>query len=174
MKYFLLFTFLLANSWAFGQLKVDTFQSVNHLVNKVLLGEGVNATNIKYTGPKGGMGLFVNDSTKLQFGKGILLTSSNVYRALGPNKSPSMSTSFASKGDKALTKIAKGTTWDAAILEFDFVPVTNNISFQFIFGSEEYTEFVGSPFNDVFAFFVSGPGIPGEKNIATLQMEKLP
>lgn len=54
-------------------------------------------------------------------------------------------------------------------MEFDFVPATDNISFNYVFGSEEYPEYVCSQFNDVFAFFISGPGIVGLQNIAIVQ-----
>jgi hypothetical protein len=50
---------------------------------------------------------------------------------------------------------------NVAILEFDFVATGNNLSFNYIFGSDEYLEWVNSQFNDVFAFFLSGPGITG-------------
>ena len=54
-------------------------------------------------------------------------------------------------------------TTDAAVLEFDFVPVGNSLNFQYVFASDEYDEEVGF-FNDVFGFFVNGVNaalIPG-------------
>ena len=57
--------------------------------------------------------------------------------------------------------------YNAAILEFDFVPVGNVVQFRYIFGSEEYTDNSGfinyqcSSYNDKFGFLISGPGIAG-------------
>ena len=52
-------------------------------------------------------------------------------------------------------------TEDAAILEFDFVPSSDTVKFNYVFASEEYLDFVNSNYNDVFAFLISGPGITG-------------
>ncbi|MFM1773135.1 MAG: hypothetical protein RLZZ71_2277 [Bacteroidota bacterium] len=48
-----------------------------------------------------------------------------------------------------------------ATLEFDFVSQGNSLSFNYIFGSDEYLTWVNTQYNDVFAFFLSGPGIIG-------------
>ena len=57
-------------------------------------------------------------------------------------------------------------------LEFDFMANTDTITFNFIFGSEEYNEEVGSAYNDVFGAFVTGPDPQGgtyqNRNIATI------
>ena len=50
---------------------------------------------------------------------------------------------------------------DVAVLEFDFIPNSDELSFDFIFGSEEYFGFENTVYNDVFGFFLSGPGITG-------------
>jgi gliding motility-associated-like protein len=60
--------------------------------------------------------------------------------------------------------------FNAAILEFDFVPVENSVVFRYIFGSEEYndssnsafdTNYNCSEYNDKFGFLISGTGILG-------------
>ena len=54
-----------------------------------------------------------------------------------------------------------GSAQDAAVLEFDFVPTDDTVQFRYVFGSNEYLTWINSMFNDVFGFFVSGPGITG-------------
>ena len=55
--------------------------------------------------------------------------------------------------------------FDATSLEFDFVPDAAEVSIQFIFASEEYTEFVEAGFNDIFAIYVNGQTV----NLATVE-----
>lgn len=157
-----------------AQLKVDTFQTTQYLVENVLLGKGVEVHNVKFTGSKHSIGLFVSDSTRLDIEKGILLTTGRVFDSKGPNRLPQTSGVMQTLGDADLSSIAKGTTFDAAILEFDFVTNSSLLTFNFVFASEEYVEFVNSQYNDVFAFFVSGPGITGKKNIAVLPGTDIP
>lgn len=49
---------------------------------------------------------------------------------------------------------------DACVLEFDFIPLGDTVKFDYVFGSEEYETFNCS-INDIFGFFISGPGITG-------------
>lgn len=86
----------------------------------------------------------------------------------GPNNTSSRSTIVNSPGDANLQAIASGTVGDAASLRFDFVPFGDTVSFSFIFASEEYNEYAGSSFNDVFGFFITGPGFTPGQNIAVL------
>ena len=51
------------------------------------------------------------------------------------------------------------STYDATTLEFDFVAPTDVISFQYVFASDEYNEWVNSSFNDAFGFFLDGVNI---------------
>lgn len=62
---------------------------------------------------------------------------------------------------------------DIAVIEFDFVATGDSVKFDYVFASVEYPDgfpgqpydptgaFVNSGYNDVFAFFLSGPGING-------------
>ena len=50
---------------------------------------------------------------------------------------------------------------DVAKLEFDFVPKSDTIKFRYVFGSQEYFGWENTQYNDVFGFFLSGPGISG-------------
>lgn len=51
---------------------------------------------------------------------------------------------------------------DVATIKFDLVPAADSLRFRYIFSSEEYPNFVCSNFNDVFGFFIQGPGIEGD------------
>src|SRR5690606_34479356 len=64
--------------------------------------------------------------------------------------------------------IAGVDTENAAILEFDFIPLSDTVRFRYVFGSDEYPEFVGEGYNDAFAFFISGPGFGGTYNMAQI------
>jgi uncharacterized protein (TIGR02145 family) len=52
-------------------------------------------------------------------------------------------------------------TYDASVLEFDVIPYFDTISFRYVFGSEEYNEYVCATVSDQVAIFISGPGISG-------------
>ena len=103
------------------------------------------------------------DYEPLLFGeKGILMSTGNVRDAVGPNSSKSTGSAASGfGGDRDLTQLVGTGTIDAVALEFDFIPTIETASFEYVFASEEYCEWVGEQFNDVFGFFVSGPGING-------------
>lgn len=83
-------------------------------------------------------------------------------------------------GDPSLDSLlsqsgATSTTNDACVLEFDFVPAGDTIKFDYVFGSEEYPEYDCTQFNDVFGFFIHGPGFPaGINNIANIPGTTIP
>ena len=147
---------------AHGQLRVTDLNqgiSAEDMVN-TLLGGGVTVSNIRYTGATNASGLFCSGTGIIGFGAGVLLTSGSAGNVIGPNNSPNATTDNGLGGDPDLTAIIAGgtsnETFDASVLEFDFVPNSNTVQFSYVFGSEEYNEFVDSQFNDVFAFFVNG------------------
>ncbi len=82
-------------------------------------------------------------------------------------------------GDPDLSSIAGIANSRCCILQFDFKPSGDSISFNYIFGSEEYTNYTCLQHNDSFGFFISGPGISGPytnnaENIALIPGTNIP
>lgn len=159
---------------SFGQLTTSTALSPAGLVQNVLLGSGVTVSNITYNGLPASIGSFDGTNTNLGLDQGIVITTGTVYNngdgPHGPNNKPGSGVDNGSSGYGLLSNLIGGIpTFDAAILEFDFVPYSDSVAFNYVFGSEEYPEWVGSDYNDVFAFFITGPNIQnGIQNIAQL------
>lgn len=156
-----------------AQLVTSTAMNASQLVQNVLLGSGVTVSNITFNGAPMAIGYFDASNTTLGIDEGILLTTGTVQNTAdgphGPNDQSNAGMDNGAGGFPPLSNLIGGTgTYNAAILEFDFVPYSDSVRFRYVFGSEEYPEYVGSQFNDVFAFFISGPGIPGLHNMALL------
>lgn len=137
--------------------------SPGQLVQDVLLGPGVTVSNISFTGSSASIGRFNAAGTNLGITDGVILTTGTIYDngngPQGPNDAANCGFNNNAGGYSRLSALIGGTaTYNAAILEFDFVPYSDTVRFRYVFGSEEYPEYVGSTYNDVFAFFISGPG----------------
>lgn len=128
-----------------------------------LLGGGsdANVSGVSYTGADLAAGTFSGGLDAVGFDSGVILSTGQVADVVGPNISDSTTTDFGTPGDPDLDTLIPGfETFDAAVLEFDFeCPGIDVISFQYVFASEEYNEFVNSPFNNVFGFFLNGVNI---------------
>ncbi|MEZ4854173.1 choice-of-anchor L domain-containing protein [Flavobacterium sp.] len=188
----------------------NTIYTTTQLVDGVLVpsGSGVTISNVTFSGvynvsSRYQVGYFSTATTTLAqmgFTDGVVLSTGNTSEiplTLGtnPGSASQMSRNYTSC---TTGEIRKGGTcasiindlnilsggysyYNTAILEFDFVPDNSEISFRYIFGSEEYSDDGGwinyqcSSFNDKFGFLISGPGISGgasytndAKNIARL------
>jgi hypothetical protein len=119
-----------------------------------LVGAGVTVSNVVYTGADVAAGTFAGGTGIIGFEDGIILTSGNVANVVGPNNVTDASWTNGLPGDLDLDTLAGQNTFDAAILEFDFTPNADTVSFEYVFASDEYNEFVGE-INDVFAFYVN-------------------
>lgn len=159
---------------SFGQLVTSTAQSPAALVQNVLLGSGVTVSNITFSGQPVAIGYFDGTNTNIGLDEGVIITTGTVLNQgsdgpHGPNNRQDAGIDYGGPGYPLLSNLIGGTvTNDAAVLEFDFVPYSNSVEFNYVFGSEEYEEYVGSQFNDVFAFYIIGPGYPQPTNIALL------
>ena len=176
-------TFIVVSTLSNAQLVTSTAQTPTQLVENVLVGGGVEISNVVYTGHAEAIGSFNGVNTNLGLGSGILLTTGTVLNntsfgtqegPFGPNSTGSAGTDNGEPGYTPLTNIANDETNNAAVLEFDFIPQSDTVRFRYVFGSEEYPEFVDAGYNDVFAFFISGPGFGGTFNMATIPGTGLP
>ncbi|MBV6517998.1 MAG: LamG domain-containing protein [Candidatus Brocadia sp.] len=125
-----------------------------------LVGEGVSVSNATFTGANVAGGSFSDGlSNGIGIEGGVVLSSGDISFVNGPNMSDEFTIINNTFGDSDLDMLVGDFTCDAAVLEFDFIPTGNTLSFQYVFASEEYNEYVDSSFNDVFGFFVDGVNI---------------
>ena len=180
IKVVLLFTMLyFKNDMLYAQLNINSSMTPQQLVQNVLVGGGVTISNVTMTGSATLYGYFSSgNTTNLGLDAGVLLTTGNASYVNQPVVQL-MSDEMMLPGDFDLDSLTSSDTHDACILEFDFIPQADTIRFRYVFGSEEYPEYVCSQFNDVFGFFLSGPGISGpysnnSTNIALIPGTTLP
>jgi gliding motility-associated-like protein len=161
-----------------AQITVTSGQTASTLA-QYLVGNGVVMLNPTLTCPSRANGIFVTITSNLGLDSGVVLTNgvaNSNSTLIGTNSAAS---AFASNdnqvgGDNDLNSLSSQTTQDACILEFDFIPAGDTIKFDYVFGSEEYTSFTCTQYNDVFGFFISGPGYPVKKNIALVPNTNIP
>ncbi len=149
-----------------AQLTFNNTQTAQQLA-QMLAGPGVSVSNAVINCAPNGIGSF-SGSSGINMSNGIILTSGSTSVASPNTSSSSAGTCNNTPGDNQLNSIAGATTFDACALEFDIIPLCDTLKFKYVFGSEEYPEYVNTSYNDAFAFFISGPGITGQQNIAVV------
>jgi PKD repeat protein len=118
-------------------------------------------SNVTYTGTQASLAFFEGSQSNIGMNAGLLITTGKAENAVGPNNNEALGTPMGVPGSIWLDALIPGfNTYDASIIEMDVVPSTDTLCFRYVFGSEEYKEYVGTQFNDVFAFLVEGPGLP--------------
>jgi outer membrane protein OmpA-like peptidoglycan-associated protein len=177
MKKALLFIVIM---FIFGQLSNAQIRlssiSVDDWIKKNFSGQGVVIGNISHKGYPLSILSFTSTPGVLQVPKGLILSSGNSYNVAGYNNSHNQSSTFSDVAvpelDKDLSAMIKEKLYDVCSIEFDFVPLDNSIQFNYQFGSDEYPEYVDSPYNDIFAFVVSDEST--SKNIALVPGTNVP
>ena len=122
---------------------------------QALVGPNVVVSNATLVGDPSASGRFSGGSGILGFESGILLSTGRVMDVLGPNVNDDTTWEFGTSGDPDLDAISNSPTYDASVLEFDFIPNTRVMVFDYVFSSEEYNEYVNILFGDLFAFWVT-------------------
>ena len=164
---------LLTCGKGFAQLTVTSGQAAT-LLAQSLAGNGIAIMNASLTCASGANGIFHASNSNLGIDSGIVLTT-GLAAAVAGSEPGLTSYNNNTNGDPALQALSgAGTTRDACMLQFDLVPKGDTIKFNYVFGSEEYINSVCGPYNDAFAFFISGPGISGTDNMAQVPGTSIP
>lgn len=159
----------------FNKIQMAGGASPETLIQDVFIGGGCfDVTNVIGIGEPGGRGTFADGGSSILLGDGVALCTGDVGIGNGPNNSNGAGNNIGGPtSDPDLDLLTGGSLNNVQGIEFDFRPTIPNLNFQYVFASEEYCEYVNSGFNDVFGFFISGPGISGGfsnsgQNIAVL------
>ncbi len=162
-----------------GGIISSLIDPINFFVQN-MIGQCVNVSNVQisFTGDKtknvSQIGIWDDSTNTLGIDYGLILSTGNVFDVID-SAGYFASSDVGGPGDPLLSSIIGFPTYDAVVIEFDFVPLADSIiPFEFIFASEEYPEWVGSSFNDIFGFFIEGPGYSGLTNIALIPSTNLP
>ncbi len=155
-----------------------------NLITNVFLGDGVEVLSVEFNGIPSAVGYFTKGQNKIDIERGILMTSGRAASdncSLGPFGANCVGSQFASTSnlstvtDPDLQSIAAGGQLnDVAKYTITFIPNSDTLRFNYVFASEEYPEFACSSFNDVFGFFISGPGINGPYQNGAINIARIP
>lgn len=157
----------------------DTLYTTQQLVEDVFLNSSCatvsNVTSSTGTnfGSTNGIGYFNQNGSSFPFADGIVLTSGNALNAPGPNSTTLGDGINGWPGDVDLENIILAATGNAmnsknaSKLEFDFIPLTNSINFNFVFASEEYGTFQ-CDYSDAFAFLLTDIAAGTTTNLAVI------
>jgi hypothetical protein len=154
---------------------VEDSQDIQEIVRDILLGDKcISVGTVSITGDSLAFGQFSNGLSSIGLENGVVISSGAIKNALGPNEQSGTSTALGSGSDADMELLTGNTTRDCSIIEFDFLPDQDSVSFEYVFASEEYCDFTFSSFNDGFGFFLSGDGINGPFSNNSINLAYLP
>lgn len=165
MKFILIVGLLLSSVFcANGQIIGDCnapYNTPESLV-EILVGEGVEFFNVTYSGFDCSAGYFDGPSN-IGFESGLVMATDGVESI-----TPGGFGNFGGAGSDPdlelqleLVDALNNSLNNLIVLEFDFIPTSDTVTFEYVFASNEYPSYTCSQYNDIFGFFVSGPGIDG-------------
>lgn len=163
LHFLIIFSFLVV-SFCSAQLVTTNaapYDTEEYLVNDVLLGADLVTSNFSSVGFAQGIGYFDGINSNIGFEEGVILSSGGIGLVTGGFGGGS---GISGDSDLELALNQINLFWDVnnvTILEFDFVAESESVTFNYVFSSVEYTGYTCSVFNDIFGFFLSGPGING-------------
>lgn len=166
-------------------ISIDESYSAFDLVQDKLINSAcANVFNVTVSGGnfatgEKSYGYFEATGTTFPFPNGIILSTGKINNAVGPNNSLSDDGGNMNwNGDADLNQaLGLSNTFNATVLEFDFIPLGNKISFDYIFSSEQYLSNPSSNqcnFTDGFAFLLKKNGETNYQNLAVIPNTNIP
>lgn len=180
MKKILFTLFIFSFTVSFSQnITVNETFTPQQLIENILVNSGcVSVSNFSASGGNFGTGelsygYFNSNGSGFPFSEGIILSTGKLNSAVGPNSNFSDDgTGIGWTGDNDLNlALGLSNTFNASVLEFDFIPNANNISFEYIFSSEQYLLNPSSGqcnFTDGFAFLLKEASATTYQNLALI------
>ena len=181
---------LLLGASVSAQLEVNSTLTPDEYVNDVLLGTGVEATNVQFTGSPVQIGEITGfDPTEFPIQAGLILSTEVANNPANIDDGcidDFIEDGLEVSGDADLLNIANSvppligqsfsvtSVNDVCAIEFDFVATGDSIKFNYVFGSDEYLAWINSQYNDIFGFFLSGPGINGPYADNAINLAEVP
>ncbi|MEW6601701.1 MAG: choice-of-anchor L domain-containing protein [Nitrospirota bacterium] len=174
----ILFLIAVCPSWVFAGINVTLSNDPVYLSGQIA-GPGISIVSGSetYTGAAVAAGTFTNGSLGgLRIEEGVILTTGHAKIAEFSNVSTFHGVKNSLVGDTdldSLFKLPGYKTYDATVLEFDVQSTKSFFYIYYVFASEEYNEYVdftGNDYDDIFAFFVTkaGESIRPDDNIALI------
>lgn len=143
-----------------------TTYTPEQLIEEVLITGCLQANNVVYDGDPSAIAYFEGGEGTFGMASGVVMGSGSAVSLTGQGTNTvdyetSQSDIESDLSDISVLNGGASDMHDECIIEFDFIPSSDTTEFDFVFASEEYPNFEHTSYNDVFAFFVSGPGITG-------------
>ena len=147
-------------------LLIDTTQTGNlSYLESMIESPGNNVFNVEYFGNPMSIGYFQRNPAitppNFPLKSGLVLTTGKATDAAGPNNNNAVSYASMYGGHPVFDSLSTLPIVDACVLEFDFTSNDTVFTQRYIFGSEEYLEFVDSANNDLVRICISGPNPDG-------------
>jgi len=165
-------------------ISIDNSKTPVQLVQDLFTaGSCVQPTNITINGHDFGGGqksfaAFSSNGSSFPLSSGLVISTGRANSAIGPNSSLLSEGPTSWAGDPDLEQaINENNTINATVVEFDFVAVTNYVSFNYIFSSEQYLSNPSSNqcnYSDGFAFLLKRVGTANYQNLAVVPDTNIP
>ena len=164
---------LFASNFTYAQLVIENQGATAEVVVNSIISGGLTISNATINCPTNAYGTFTNgETTDIGIPTGLALTTGNIGDLNAPGNAFMSTDNGTNCNDPELNSLEPLANFDCCILEFDVVPTCDELQIRFVFGSEEYPEWVSAGFNDAFGFFISGQDPTGgdyvNSNVALL------